>query len=134
MSRYVISCQIDREMDLDFLNCCISPLSHYENQIVTSIPRVLSVSILSGHTVSSTCTYYGESSDSYTQMTAPLHTVHAVVPASAQSTHLQRTRPCFHSLSHMPTQAVANPPKPLSLLRRPADSGSRRQIDREIGS
>ena len=58
--------------------------------------------------------------------TAPLHTVHAMVPASAQSTHLHRTRPCVHSLSHMPTQAVANPPKPLGLLRRPADSGSRR--------
>ena len=58
--------------------------------------------------------------------TAPLHTVHAMVPASAQSIHLQRTRPCVHSLSHMPTQAVANPPKPLSLLRRPANSGSKR--------
>ena len=57
---------------------------------------------------------------------APLHTVHAMVPASAQSTHLHRTWSCAHSLSHMPTQAVANPPKPLGLLRRPADFGKRR--------
>ena len=55
--------------------------------------------------------------------TAPLHTVHAMVPASAQSTHLHRAWSCAYDLSHMPTQAVANPPKQVGPRRPPADCG-----------
>ena len=58
--------------------------------------------------------------------TVHLHTVHAMVPASAQSIHLHCTRSCVHILSHMPTQAVTNPLKPLALLWRPANCGNRR--------
>ena len=69
VSRYVISCNLDRDFGSWLYNCCIPPLSLCKNQIATSITRVLSVSILSGHTVSSQQLYYGESRDSYTQMT-----------------------------------------------------------------
>ena len=46
--------------------------------------------------------------------------MHAVVPASGQSTHLHRTLPGTSSPSHMPTQAVANPPKLVGFVWRAA--------------
>ena len=46
------------------------------------------------------------------------HTVHAMVPASRQSTPLDRTLLGTNSPSHMPTQAVANPPKLAGLVWR----------------
>ena len=46
-----------------------------------------------------------------------------MVPASGQSTHLHRTLPSPNSPSHMPTQAVANPPKLVGLGWRAAGWG-----------
>ena len=44
-----------------------------------------------------------------------------MVPASGQSAHLHRTLSGSNSPSHMPTQAVANPPKQVGPRRPPAD-------------
>jgi hypothetical protein len=46
-----------------------------------------------------------------------------MVPASGQPTHLHRTLPGPNSPSHMPTQAVANPPKLVGLGWRVAGWG-----------
>ena len=46
-----------------------------------------------------------------------------MVPASGQSAHLHRTLSGSNSPSHMPTQAVANPPKLVGPRRRPSDYG-----------
>ena len=43
-----------------------------------------------------------------------------MVPASGQSIHLRRTLPGPNSPSHMPTQAVANPPKLVGFVWRAA--------------
>ena len=52
-----------------------------------------------------------------------LCTVHAMVPASGQPAHLHRTLSGPNSPSHMPTQAVANPPKLVGLGWRAAGWG-----------
>ena len=46
-----------------------------------------------------------------------------MVPASGLSTHLHRTLSGPNSPSHMPTQAVANPPKLVGPKRRPSGCG-----------
>ena len=46
-----------------------------------------------------------------------------MVPASGLSTHLHRSLSGSNSPSHMPTQAVANPPKLVGPRRRPSGYG-----------